>query len=259
MKSAEHYAELLRKAAEDKIGIEPLRDSIGAEDADFAYKIQQVNTQFQLDAGKRIVGKKIGLTSKVVQDTFNVYEPDFGILFNHMEILNNDSISIQHIMQGKVEAEIALVLKEDLNHADISMHELISAVDYALPSIEIVGSRINNWNIKISDTIADNASASHFVLGHTPKRLTAFDIVNTKMEMSLNGEVLSTGTGAACLGSPLNSALWLANKMVEMGSSLKKGEIILTGALGKFLDIKAGDYVEAKFSGLGEVAFHISE
>jgi 2-keto-4-pentenoate hydratase len=132
--------------------------------------------------------------------------------------------------------------------------ELLSKIDYALASIEIVGSRIENWNIKITDTIADNASASHYVVGHQPVKLENVDLVNSKMQMTKNGEVVSSGVGSACLGSPINATLWLVNKMAALGTPLKAGEVILSGALGPMSSVAAGDTVVATFEGLGSVS-----
>ena len=255
MKQApEHYAQLLRAAQQTREVIDPLRSIIGVEDVDFAYQIQQANTLHRMNNGARSIGKKIGLTSDAVQAQLGVDQPDYGILFDDMEVLNGRSVSMSELLQPKAEAEIAFVLAEDLDDDRLTIIDLISAIDYALPALEIVGSRIKDWDIKITDTIADNASASHFVLGHSPRTLDEFDMVNTKMVMTKNAEIVSEGTGKACLGSPLNSMLWLANKMMELGNPLQAGELILTGALGPMTSVIAGDQVEAQFAGLGSVA-----
>lgn len=247
------FAEALRKAHQDKIAIPPLRDKIGM-DIDLAYEIQKLNTLNKLENGARIIGKKIGLTSFAVQKQLGVNQPDFGVLFEDMEVLNGQSIGMGELMQAKVEAEIAFVLGDDLDISQMTILDVISAIDYAVPSIEIVGSRIENWNIKISDTIADNASASHYVIGHTPKTLDEFDLVNCRMQMTKNNEVVSEGTGRACLGSPLNATLWLAKKMYAMGVPLQAGELILSGALGPMAPVEEGDVFKASFEGLGTVS-----
>jgi 2-keto-4-pentenoate hydratase len=171
-----------------------------------------------------------------------------------MEVLNGQSIPAANIMNPKVETEIAFVLNKSLDFENITIVDIIGAIDFALPAIEIVGSRINNWDIKITDTIADNASASHYVLGSSPKKITDFDNVNCQMKMTINKQEVSSGSGADCLGSPLNATLWLANMMYRMGKPLRKGELVLSGALGKFADVKKGDLVEASISGLGTVS-----
>ena len=161
---------------------------------------------------------------------------------------------MSELMQPKVEAEIAFVLGKDLPNRPVSTVELINAIDYALAAIEIVGSRIKDWNIKITDTIADNASASHYVLGHKPTKLSDFDVINCQMRMTKNGDLASEGKGAACLGSPINATLWLADKMAEIGTPLKAGQVILSGALGKMTTVQAGDTIEASIDGLSSVS-----
>ena len=255
----EKYAEQLRKASETRTTIPPLRTEIGIENLDLAYKIQEINTQFRVNNGARIVGKKIGLTSFAVQKQLGVDQPDFGTLFHDKEILNGQSISVQEMLQPKVEAEIAFVLGEDLDIPDLGIIDLMSCIDYALPAMEIVGSRISDWNIKITDTIADNASASHFVVGHTPKTLDEFDVVHCQMKMFKGDVLVSEGTGADSLGSPLNATLWLANKMYQYGQPLQAGDLILSGALGPMCAVEAGDQFSVSIEGLGRVSVSFNE
>lgn len=256
-KTIEKLAEQLRTADVSKIPCAPLRDVIGMEDLETAYAIQQVNNQLRLEKGEKVVGRKIGLTSKAVQKQLGVDQPDYGNLFNTMEVLNGDEISVKELMQPKVEAEVAFVLKRDLVDVN-STANLLSAIDYAVASIEIVGSRIENWNIKITDTIADNASASHFVIGHRPVQLENIDLINCQMQLTKNGAIVSEGNGAACLGSPINATFWLAKTMASLGTPLRAGEIILSGALGPMATVEAGDTFVASFSGLGSVSVHFS-
>ena len=251
---AKDYAAKLRQAQATKTPISPLRDDIGEHNEELAYAIQQVNTNHKLVDGARIVGKKIGLTSNKVQEQFGVSTPDFGILFDDMEVLNGLSLPISEVMQPKIEGELAFVLGGSLDNDKLTIVDIINSIDYVLPSLEIVGSRIENWNIRIADTVADNASASHYVLGHTPKMLDDIDIVNCKMNMTINGELKSSGSGKDCLGSPLNAVLWLARKMQAVGQPLQAGELILSGSLGPMVVVNAGDHVEAEFEGLGSVS-----
>ena len=255
----ELLAKILREAQNSKKTCRPIREIIGVEDIATAYAIQDINNQIRIKQGARIVGRKIGLTSKAVQKQLGVDQPDYGTLLHSMEVLNGDSISMKELMQAKVEAEIAFVLKEDLDSPTLSTADLLSAINYALASIEIVGSRIENWNIKITDTIADNASASHFVIGHQPVKLENIDLINCQMSMTKNGEKVSEGTGAACLGSPINATLWLARTMAALKQPLRAGELILSGALGPMASVEAGDTFVAKFSGLGEVSVSFTE
>ncbi len=250
----QQLAKQLREAYSTRTACAPLRDVIGVEDLKTAYAIQELNNNLLIEKGARVVGRKIGLTSKAVQKQLGVDQPDYGSLLNTMEILNGDTISVSELMQAKAEAEVAFVLKSDLTEPNLTTAELISAIDYAVASIEIVGSRIENWNIKITDTIADNASASHFVIGHRPVRLENVDLINCQMVMTKNGEKVSEGKGAACLGSPINATLWLAKTMAELGTPLRAGELILSGALGPMVAVSAGDVFVAEFGGLGSVS-----
>ena len=258
-KKVEAAAKRLRQAAQQHQTCAPIRNLIGETDVAKAYAIQSVNTALRLSEGAKITGCKIGLTSPAVQQQLGVGQPDFGMLFDDMEVWNNGEISMHKLMQPKAEAEIAFVLKEDLNSDSINTTDVISAIDYALAAIEIVGSRIEKWNIKITDTIADNASASHYVLGHRPVKLQNLDLIGCKMLMKKNNKKVSAGTGGACLGSPINAMLWLAKTMVQMGTPMKAGQVILSGALGPMVNVQAGDKVEATIEGLGNVFVDFSD
>ncbi|MEM7572432.1 MAG: fumarylacetoacetate hydrolase family protein [Bacteroidota bacterium] len=247
-------ADRLWQADTHKTLCAPVRDLIGSDDLKAAYAVQQINHQKRLAAGAQVVGYKIGLTSKAVQSQLGVDQPDYGVLYHDRQLAADGSIEITELLQPKVETEVAFVLAEDLPQQDLSMAQLEAAIDYALISLEIVGSRIANWDIHITDTIADNASASHFVLGEKAVQLDDFDLINCKMEMNLNGELVSTGTGGACLGSPLNAALWLARQMAELGKPLRAGHVLLSGALGPVTNVVTGDTVHAAIDGLGEVS-----
>jgi len=259
MPDLKSLASVLREADETKIPCAPMRTVIGIEDIATAYKIQDVNNNLRVEKGGRIVGRKIGLTSKAVQKQLGVDQPDYGALFHDMEVLNGGTIPWNETMQPKVEAEIAFVLSKDLPSADIGTLDVLGAIDYALVSLEIVGSRIENWNIRITDTIADNASASHFVLGHQPMKLNQIDLINCKMVMAKNGDLVSEGKGAACLGSPINATLWLAQTMAKLGTPLKAGDLVLSGALGPMATVEAGDLVTASIDGLGTVSVVFGE
>jgi 2-keto-4-pentenoate hydratase len=256
-KKIEELAARLRKAGDTGVAIAPIRDEL--PDAAAAYAVQQANTRHWLAQGRRLVGRKIGLTSKAVQKQLGVDQPDYGMLFADMVLADGEEVplgahlSYGRLMQPKVEAEVALVLAKDLDAPDLGPSDLISAVEYALAAIEIVGSRIEKWNIRIQDTIADNASSGLFVLGNEPRKLDGLDLRLCGMVMERRGEQISLGAGAACLGHPLNAALWLARTMASVGAPLKAGDIIMTGALGPMAGVAAGDMIDVRISGLGSV------
>lgn len=252
-------ADRLLEASQTGEYCKPIRSIIGIEDLESAYAAQNINTERRVESGARIVGSKIGLTSIAVQNQLGVNQPDFGILFDDMEVANGLEMDFNLLMQPKVEAEIAFVLKSDLISDHIGTTDVLSAIDYAVVAIEILGSRIGNWDIKITDTIADNASASHFVLGHKPVKIEHIDLVECTMEMSVNGTKVAEGKGAACMGSPVNAVLWLAKKMAKLGRPLKARDVILSGALGPMAVVKPGDEVVTKISGLGSVSVKFSK
>ena len=232
----------------------PIRELIGESDIDAAYKIQQINTDRKLADGERIIGYKVGLTSFAVQKQLGVDQPDFGVLTKSMLVNEDGEVPMSELMQPKAEAEIAFFLSQDIDNQLISIYELIKFIDSVSASIEIVGSRIEAWNIRITDTIADNASASHFVVGKSKVKLEDIDLVNCNMSMTKNGEVASVGQGSACMGNPMNAALWLVNTMVERGTILRKGDVILSGALGPMVPVSPGDQFKAEIEGLGAVS-----
>lgn len=246
-------AERLREAEASGRAIAPIRDEIGNGGAAMAYAIQAANTRYYMDTGRRISGRKIGLTAKAVQKQLGVDSPDYGMLYADMEVLDSEDIAWSRLMQPRVEAEIALVLDDDLDGEQLTLPEVISAVAYALPAIEVVGSRIENWNIRLVDTIADNASSGLYVLGATPVGVADVDWKMCGMVMERRGEQISLGAGAACLGNPLHAALWLARTMVAVGAPLRAGDTIMTGALGPMAPVAPGDVVEARINGLGAV------
>jgi 2-keto-4-pentenoate hydratase len=188
-----------------------------------------------------------------VQKQLGVDAPDFGMLFADMALGDGEAVALSRVMQPKVEAEVALVLERDLTAPDCTLSELISATAYALPAIEIVASRIRNWDIKLVDTIADNASSGLFVLGAEPKNLVGLDLRLAGMVMQRRGEPVSLGAGAACLGNPLNAAVWLARAMVRVGNPLRAGDVIMTGALGPMVAMAPGDVIDVRIGGLGSV------
>lgn len=246
-------AERLWNAESQRQSSQPVREIIGENDIDLAYAIQQLNVNKHVAAGRRISGRKIGLTSKSVQQQMNVFEPDFGTLFADMEIGHGSSIPAGKLIAPKVEAEIMLVLKDDLNHEAITFSDVIRATDFAVASLEIVDCRLQDWDIRITDTVADNAAAAMYVVGSQPKTLTDVDLANCTMTLLRNGRSVSEGRGELCLGHPINAAVWLARQLYLRGTPMKKGDTILTGALGPMVPAKPGDSFEAIISGFSSV------
>jgi 2-keto-4-pentenoate hydratase len=246
-------AQRIRNAAKSGRPCKPVRDLLRKGDLEGAYAIQQINTDHWIGQGRRPVGRKIGLTAKSVQKQLGVDQPDYGILYADMEVVDGDEIDPSRLMQPKVEGEIALVLDNDLVDEQLTLVDLMDSVAYALPAIEIVGSRIAKWDITILDTIADNASSGLYVLGTRPVGLHDLDLRLCGMVMENKGDQVSVGAGVACLGNPLNAALWLARKMVQVGMPLMAGDTIMTGALGPMAPVAPGDVVEVRISGLGSV------
>jgi 2-keto-4-pentenoate hydratase len=222
-------------------------------DSDSAYAVQEINTEYWLGKGRRLVGRKIGLTSVAVQKQLGVDQPDFGMLFADMAVCDGEPIRSGAVMQAKAEAEIAFILERDLKLEQPTVADVIRSIGYAVVAIEVVGSRIANWDIRLADTVADNASSGMFVLGNTPYGVNGLDLRDCAMQMVRGEESVSTGVGHACLGHPLNSTLWLARKMVEVGRPLLAGDVILSGALGPMVVARPGDIFEARVSGLGSV------
>ncbi len=249
----ERIALSLRHAKRSKTPIPPLRDEISELGVASAYKIQTINTHHHLSEGKRICGRKIGLTAKSVQLQLGVSEPDYGALFSDMALTDDETISFGDVMQPKVEAEVAFVLGRDLDMSDPNTADVIRATEFVLPAIEVVGSRIENWNIGLLDTIADNASSGLFVLGGQPTKLDRMDLRLCGMVMEKQGTEVSTGSGAACLGNPINAVVWLARKMAMLGTPLRAGDVIMSGALGPMAQANPGDSFEARIDGLGSV------
>jgi len=235
--------------------VAPLRDGLAPTDASRAYEVQALNTAHWVAQGRRIIGRKVGLTAKAVQLQLGVDQPDFGVLFADMEIPDGGTLSAAKVLQPKAEAEVAFVLSADLTNSNATRDEVAAAVAYAVAAIEIVDSRIADWKITFADTVADNGSSAFFVLGADRKSLAGLDLKTCGMALEVNGDVASLGAGVACLGHPLNAAAWLARSLATQGTPLRKGDIVLTGALGPMAAIKPGDHIEAAISGLGTVSF----
>lgn len=244
----------LRRAYSDG-PVPPLREALEPTDGKGAYAVQAINTRHWVESGRRIVGRKVGLTSKAVQTQLGVDQPDHGVLFSDMAVPDGGFLDPARTIQPKVEAEVAIVLKRGLDNPYAELRDVMCAADYALAALEIVDSRIADWKITFADTIADNGSSAGFVLSTTPRSLDGLDLRTCGMVLQVNGAVASTGVGAACLGHPLNAAAWLARTLSAAGEPLRAGDVILTGALGPMVALKPGDVVHADIGGLGSASF----
>ncbi|MBV5286602.1 MAG: 2-oxopent-4-enoate hydratase [Methyloversatilis sp.] len=216
-----------------------------------AYHIQQRMISRRLDAGERIVGKKIGVTSKVVQNMLNVHQPDFGYLLDGMIYNEGESIAANSLIQPRAEGEIAFILKHDIMGPGVTGADVLRATECVMPCFEIVDSRITDWKIRIQDTVADNASCGVFVLGDRAVSPRNLDLGLCGMVLELNGDIVGTGAGAAALGHPVNAVVWLANTLGRLGIPLKAGEVILSGSLAALIPVKAGDSLRIAIGGLG--------
>ncbi len=250
-------AEALAQARASRRAIPPVSQTYGITGLDAAYAVAEINIQARLAGGRRIVGLKVGLTSKAVQQQLGVDQPDFGILLDDMEYLNGDAVPMVRLVQPKVEAEVAFVVGRDVAGPEPTYSEFLGCLAYALPAIEIVDSAIVEWKISLVDTVADNASSGLYVLGDQPIEVGQLSLGAIGMEMKKNGQTVSIGSGAACLGHPLRAAYWLARTMAARGQGLKQGQVILSGALGAMQAVAAGELVTASIGALGEVSCKI--
>lgn len=244
----------LRTARARQAPIAPLSTRYGITTLADAYAVQEINTREALSQGRRLVGRKIGLTSKAVQQQLGVDQPDFGMLFADMEIPDGGEIDCSRLIQPKAEGEIAFVLGRALLREDTTLAELISAIEYVVPALEIVDSAIADWQISLADTVADNASSALYVLGKQPTRLSALDLRLEGMLLEKNAAQASIGVGAACLGNPLDACLWLARTMAAADRPLLAGDVLLSGALGPMTPVVAGDSLHLRLTRLGEVS-----
>ncbi|MFI6642455.1 2-keto-4-pentenoate hydratase [Streptomyces sp. NPDC050504] len=246
-------AERLDAARRTGVPCAPVRDLLPAGDLAAAYAVQTTLSDHRRAEGRRVTGWKIGLTSAAVQSQLGVSTPDFGVLMDDMAVPDGAEIPWEAVLQPRAEAEVALVLADDLVHERHTVADVIRATAFALPAVEVVGSRIRDWDISAVDTIADNASSGAYVLGTRPVPLRDLDLRTAGMVLERRGEPVSTGAGAACLGHPLHAAVWLADTLVRLGTPLRAGDTVLTGALGPMAAVEPGDVFEARIDGLGSV------
>jgi 2-keto-4-pentenoate hydratase len=243
----------LYEARASRLWIEPVSTGFGIATPADAYAVQKQNSDRWESEGRRRVGHKIGLTSKAVQQQLGVSEPDFGVLWKDQSFATGAVLSAAQFISPRIEAEIAFVVGRELADPEISLPELVRGLDCALAAFEIVDSAIARWEIKLADTIADNASGAAFVLGNEARSVRDIDLRLCGMVMSRRTETVSVGLGAACMGHPLNAVLWLARRMAELGEPLQEGSIVLSGALGPMVPVSAGDVYLAEIAGFAPI------
>jgi 2-keto-4-pentenoate hydratase len=218
-----------------------------------AYEVQQAGIAARLGAGSRIWGRKVGLTSLAMQRALGVDEPDFGVVLDDMVLDPNLPVDCGELIQPRIEAEIAFVLSEDLSGPGVTALDVLRVSGGVVPALELIDSRIEDWRIKLIDTVADNASSARVAIGSRLTRLDQVDLPRVGVCVTANGDVAETGAGAAVLGDPLNCVAWLANKLSDFGEGLHAGEVILAGAMHKAIDVAPGNVIRADFAYLGSI------
>jgi 2-keto-4-pentenoate hydratase len=253
------WAEALARASETTQPLAPPSESDGGLSLADAYAIQQLGVERRLASGARLVGRKVGLTSPAVQAQLGVQEPDYGALLDDMEVPDGGSVERAKLLAPRVEAEVAFVLAEPLEGPGVDVAAVERATDYVLAAIEIVDSRIADWRITLADTVADNASSALFVLGTQARRLDELDVAGLDAVLLRDGEEVERGNTALVLGDPRAAVAWLANTLSRLGSSLRAGDVVLSGACTRMVDAVAGARYTARIEGLGEVEVNFTE
>jgi 2-keto-4-pentenoate hydratase len=250
-------ADGLLEAYATRQAVRPLTETHPDLRLEDAYRIQLHQVERWKQQGRVVAGYKVGLTSLAMQRQLGVDQPDFGHLFSDM-ILDGagtgSGIDAGAFISPRIEPEISFVLKHDLRGPGLSVADVIGAVDYAIASLEIIDSRIADWKITLSDTIADNASSGALVLGTRPVRLDVADLGLAGCVLVKNGEVVATGAGAAVLGHPINGVRWLANMLGSLGQTLEAGSVVMAGSITAAVPVAPGDIITATFAHLGSVS-----
>ena len=257
----QQLGEILFNALLQQDTIVPLIENHPDLSIDDAYQISLHTLQLRQQDGEQVIGKKIGVTSAAVQQMLNVHQPDFGFLTDAMHYRNGDDISLSRagLIQPRAEGEIAFCLKQDLQGPGVTAEDVLAATDWVAPCFEIVDSRIDNWQISIVDTVADNASCGVFVIGEQRTDPNSLDLAAVKMQVQHNGTPAGSGVGAAVQGHPAQAVAWLANTLGEYGIPFRKGEIILSGALAPLVPVAAGDHFNLEIEGLGSCYVSFSQ
>ncbi len=252
----DHLGDELYTALRQQHTLVPFTERFPEMTIDDAYRISLRMLKRRVESdNERVVGKKIGVTSKAVQDMLGVFQPDFGFLTSAMECVNGSEVSIaEQLIQPRAEAEIAFVLKDDLVGPDVDEQAVLAATECIIPCFEIVDSRIRNWDIKIQDTIADNASCGVYVLGDERIDPRGMDLAGLRITVQKNGEFLSEGLGAAVQGNPLTAVAWLANTLGQFDIPFTAGDVILSGSLVPLEPVVAGDRFSLELHGVGSAS-----
>jgi 2-oxopent-4-enoate/cis-2-oxohex-4-enoate hydratase len=243
-------AHALWQAESSRVAIDRPSDG-GLASVDDAYAVQQHNVARRLAAGERLVGRKIGITSRAVMEWLKVDQPDFGALFDTMAVDDGATVSAASLIAPRVEGEVAFVLERDLDSPRATAVDVVAATAWIAASIEIIDSRVKDWKIALADTIADNASSARFVVATTKASLHGLDLPLVGCALRKNGRVAASGAGAACLGNPVNAVAWLARTLATRGTPLRAGDVVLSGALCPVVPVAAGDVIELDVSGVG--------
>ncbi|MFP3863483.1 fumarylacetoacetate hydrolase family protein [Pseudomonas capeferrum] len=243
----------LFNALQTRKSVAPLTQRHADISLDDAYRISLRLLARREAMGERVIGKKIGVTSRAVQEMLDVHQPDFGFLTDRMQVAGDSDVSFatHRLIQPRAEGEIAFVLGDDLKGGEVSADDVLAATEWVLPCFEIVDSRIDNWQIRIQDTVADNASCGVFALGQQRINPRELDLAQVQLQLFKNGHTAGSGLGAAVQGHPCNAVAWLANTLGKLGIPFRKGEIILSGALAPLVPVAAGDFVSLSLSGMG--------
>ncbi|PPJ03927.1 2-keto-4-pentenoate hydratase [Nocardia cyriacigeorgica] len=246
-------ADELERAERDRVAIDPLVARHPDIDVVDAYEIQLINIRRRLESGARVVGHKVGLSSKAMQQMMGVDEPDYGHLLAEMEVREDVPVEADRYLFPRVEVEVGFILGADLPGADCTEEDVLAATVAFAPSIELIDSRIKDWNIGLADTISDNASSAGFVLGKERVAPKDIDIKSIDAVLTRNGEVVAEGRSDAVLGDPVIAVAWLARKVASFGVRLKAGDVVLPGSCTRAIDARPGDAFHAEFAGLGSV------
>jgi 2-keto-4-pentenoate hydratase len=251
-------ADALEEAERAAVPVPPLSDHLPGLDVDDAYAIQLINVDRRITAGRRVVGHKVGLTAKVMQEMLGVDEPDYGHLLDDMVVDDGGEVAAASLCAPRVEVEVAFVLRGPLEGPGCTAADVVAATERLVPTIEIIDSRIADWRITLCDTIADNASSARVVFGPGGAEPTGVDLTAIGAELLIDGVLTATGSSDAVLGNPANAVAWSANKLAEHGQRLEAGHVVIPGSCTKAFDVAAGNSVEARFAGLGSVTVEFS-